>query len=161
MLNPSFETLPAFTVAGMETFDNPADRAFGKMWTMLMGSPHRIPHCTNNQIAYGIEVYTEEMKNERKWFYLAGYEVDDLVNLPVVFSVKVIPENTYAVFEYKGAITEELFNTFQKIYQEWLPDSGFELAGSYDFERYDERFLGPDNENSVLSIYIPVCKINP
>ena len=74
-------------------------------------------------------------------------------------SAKVIPANTYAVFEYKGAITPELGKLFKYIYSEWLPSSGYAIAGPYDFERYGKMFKGPDNPDSILEIFIPIKKL--
>jgi AraC family transcriptional regulator len=63
-----------------------------------------------------------------------------------------VPANTYAVFE---ATLPTLAETFDHIYNKWLPDSGCQQAIGPYFERYDANF-SPDNP--VLSIYIPVVK---
>jgi AraC family transcriptional regulator len=42
------------------------------------------------------------------------------------------------------------------IYGSWFPKSGYKVSGSPDIEWYDNRFLGPDNENSEVEIYIPI-----
>ena len=68
---------------------------------------------------------------------------------------KTLPANTYAVFTHRGSLTK-LGLTCQYIYGKWLPNSDYVLAGEYDFEHYDQRFQGTDNENTEFDIYVPV-----
>jgi predicted transcriptional regulator YdeE len=42
------------------------------------------------------------------------------------------------------------------ITREWLPGSGFKQAAPYDFERYDARFKGADNDESLTDICVPI-----
>ena len=46
---------------------------------------------------------------------------------------------------------------FGYIYGQWLPKSGFRQAGPYDLERYDARFKGPDDDESVMEICVPIA----
>ncbi|WP_230969085.1 GyrI-like domain-containing protein [Nitrogeniibacter aestuarii] len=156
VMSPRIVELDGFHVVGMQTFGNPSDGSFPNMWSALFNFEGSIPNITNDTVSYGIETYTKEHHTQGKWFYMAGRQVEDLSNVPVQMSAKHIPPNKYAVFEYKGSITARLGEQFQYIYKDWLPESGYELAGPFDFEKYDARFLGSDNENSVFEIYIPI-----
>ena len=156
IMSPRIVELDGFHVVGMQTFGSPADGSFPNMWSALFNFEGSIPNIANDMVSYGIETYTKEHHTQGKWFYMAGRQVEDLSNVPVQMSAKHIPPNKYAVFVYKGSITSRLGEQFQYIYKEWLPKSGYELAGPFDFEKYDKRFLGPDNEDSVFEIYIPV-----
>ena len=151
-------TLPNLTIVGMQTFGNVEDGSPRQMWEALWNNDIEIPGRINKNTMYGIETYTKEMQTSKKWFFMAGVEVDSLDNMPIQMSAKLIPENTYACFEYKGAISPELglSEIFQKIYN-WLPDSGYRQAAPYDIERYDERFVY-DHDDSVMEILIPICK---
>ena len=106
----------------------------------------------------GIETYPPTFSVERKWFYMAAVEVTSFDDLPVGAVAKVIPANVYAVFTYKGKLPGRIGEVFGYIYGEWLPKSGCKQAGPYDFERYGERFKGPDNEDSVTEICVPIEK---
>ena len=139
-MEPKIVQLDAFSVAGFQTFGNPMNGTFGKMWSILFESGIKIENHTNSEFSYGIESYTEEFDTEKKWFYLAGVEVSSLEKIPTAMSGKVIPANTYAVFEYKGKISSKLGELFGYIYGEWLPKSGYVIAGSYDFECYGKEF---------------------
>ncbi|MCP1184566.1 GyrI-like domain-containing protein [Paenibacillus sp. 1781tsa1] len=75
-----------------------------------------------------------------------------------MFEIKRKPETEdifYAVFTHKGTLAR-LNDTFQYIYETWLPQSGSVRTNAPEFARYDQRYLGPTNEDSVLDIYIPV-----
>lgn len=61
----------------------------------------------------------------------------------------------YAVFTHKGKI-DALKMTYDYIWGTWLLCSGFEIDSRDDFELYDGRFLGADNDLSEIDIYIPV-----
>lgn len=65
------------------------------------------------------------------------------------------PETTFLVFEAKGAITEGmLWKTWQRIYGEFLPQSGYVQRDLPTIERYvtwDE-----EKDDMLVEIYIPV-----
>ncbi len=64
----------------------------------------------------------------------------------------------YAVFMHKGAY-ENLGDTYQQIFQHWLPESGYQLKESPLFDKYlnrDPRKTKP--ENLKTEIHIPVFK---
>ncbi|MEK3837316.1 MULTISPECIES: AraC family transcriptional regulator [unclassified Paenibacillus] len=75
--------------------------------------------------------------------------------VPLGMAAKLLPAATYAVFTHKGTLAR-LNDTFQYIYETWLPQSGSVRTNAPEFARYDQRYLGPTNEDSVLDIYIPV-----
>ncbi|MDA3901511.1 MAG: hypothetical protein PF637_13465 [Spirochaetes bacterium] len=47
-------------------------------------------------------------------------------------------------------------NTYKYIYETFLPETEYKLPYLYNFEQYGERSLGPDNEESISEIYIPI-----
>ncbi|ETT74663.1 right origin-binding protein [Paenibacillus sp. FSL R7-277] len=75
--------------------------------------------------------------------------------VPLGMAAKLLPAATYAVFTHKGTLAR-LNDTFQYIYETWLPQSGSVRTNAPEFARYDQRYLGPTSEDSVLDIYIPV-----
>jgi len=159
-MEPEFITLGEIKLAGMQTFGNVEQGSPPEMWQVLMNNPMDVPDRVNPELYYGLESYTREMESTGKWFYLAGVEVSGFESLPVQLCARRIPASEYAVFEYHGAISPRLKETFEYIYRQWLPQSGYMQNGPYDLERYDTRFKGPDNEKSVFEILIPVTRCN-
>lgn len=69
-----------------------------------------------------------------------------------------IPMIEYVVFTFKGP-SENSGLVHNYLYSTWLRQNDYELSDSYNFEVYDERFKGPDAEDSLTDIYFPVSKI--
>ena len=78
--------------------------------------------------------------------------------MPVELLVKVLPPATYAVFTMRGQ--QIISDWHHAIYHQWLPQSGYQIAGGYSFQFYDHRFKGLDNvDESVLDVYMPVMAV--
>jgi AraC family transcriptional regulator len=93
--------------------------------------------------------------------YLIGFEVGEeteLENKELVYHT--IPAATYAVFTTEPTKSETFSDviqgTWQKIFQEWFPTSGYQHAGTPEFEWYDDRSSDP--KHMVMDIYIPIVK---
>jgi predicted dithiol-disulfide oxidoreductase (DUF899 family)/predicted transcriptional regulator YdeE len=87
--------------------------------------------------------------------YLTGVEVSDLSGLPNDFSGIRLPAQKYAIFTYRGVVSD-LRYTIHAIWNEWLPGSGHEVAGSPAFlERYGERF-DPQTGTGDVEIWVPI-----
>ncbi|MEN6521378.1 MAG: GyrI-like domain-containing protein [Armatimonadota bacterium] len=88
-----------------------------------------------------------------EFYYIAAMEVSSFDEVPDGMSTKTVPAAKYAVFTHKGPVSK-LHDTFQKIYTEWIPASGLEIAGNYCFEYYGGCF--DNSENSLMDIYVPL-----
>ena len=86
--------------------------------------------------------------------YIIGSEVTSIENTPEDMVCKMIPAGNYAVFTARGKMPGSIQETFKYIYQEWLPNSGYQRANSADFELYDERCRNA--ENAEVDIYVPI-----
>lgn len=86
--------------------------------------------------------------------YMAGVEVESFDNLPNDVGRMRVPEQTYAVFTHRGHVSET-GRTWNYIWREWLPASGYEDADTPPLERFDERF-NPDTGNGEFEIWFPV-----
>lgn len=155
-MEPRIVNLPKFCVVGVSVFGDGQSGLFPKVWDMYMRI-RKDMKWKNEKVGFGVEFYTEEFEKEKKWFYMACGEVENLDNIPAAMVGKIIPAHTYAVFTHKGLL-RDLHKTFQYAYHEWLPASKHKIADCYDFELYDERFKGGDNPNSEIDIYIPVVE---
>lgn len=86
---------------------------------------------------------------------MVGIEIDKLDPLPYGVAIKTIEGGRYAVFTHKGTI-ETLLKTYEYIWGSWFLFTKEEIDDRKDLEIYDERFLGPDNPQSQIDIYIPI-----
>ena len=110
---------------------------------------------------YGVLRYPDAFGLDLSFTYLAGLEASAVS----VFESKQesleglerwrLPAASYLVFTHKGS-TQNLPLTYQYIYGSWFSQSANLLFAPYDFEYYDERFLGVDHPDSLCYIYVPV-----
>jgi len=87
--------------------------------------------------------------------YLAGVQVPSKDDVPSNFKYVEIPARRYAVFPHYGAV-QALAQTYERIMFEWLPHSGFKVAGA-DFERYSADFDVKKGTGTV-EVWVPVEK---
>jgi AraC family transcriptional regulator len=86
--------------------------------------------------------------------YIAGVEISKLDDLPEKYRWIEIQPQYYAVFKHKGSL-DTLPQTFQYIWETWLPKSGREAADAPEFERYSDDF-NPKLNTGVLEIWLPI-----
>lgn len=84
--------------------------------------------------------------------YVFGLEVHAGYKIPADYSIFSIPKSLYAVF----LTTPTIEDTWDYIFSEWLPNSGYELdTNGIPFEL----FYGKTIDYSFCDIYVPVVKI--
>ena len=99
----------------------------------------------------GVELHPEDSR------YIAGYFLKEDGDVWVRGEVEliVLPGGRVAVFTHKGPY-ETLWQTWNKIYRDWLPGSGEKLRDAYPYEVYvKERGKVPEEE-LITEIYIPI-----
>lgn len=149
-MKPEIKSKPAFTVVGMKYRGKNENNEIPQLWGTFRFKIGEIKNRVGP--AYGICDNHDEKTGE--FDYIAGIEVDNPPNIPDGMFSFTIPEKTYAVFT---CTLPTLFETFQRAYKEWLPQSGFKRADGPEFELYDVTFE-PGDETSKMYIYIPVVK---
>lgn len=105
---------------------------------------------------YGLDFSLVKPNSEfDKWIAI---EVENANDLPVGMDSFIIKSGTYAVFRFEGPVSD-----FPKsrayMFQDWLPNSGYELDHKVHFEILSESYR-KDLPNVKEDIWIPVRKIN-
>ncbi len=73
--------------------------------------------------------------------------------------VHEIPEHLWAVFPCKGPIPLPLQELNRRIFSEWLPASGYEIAEGYNIEHYSDPVdfkMGMQDPEYYTEVWIPV-----
>jgi AraC family transcriptional regulator len=86
--------------------------------------------------------------------YMCAIAVTDFESLPADFARISIQAQQYAVFTHEGHISG-LQATWNSIWNEWLPASGYGPADVPDFEVYDDRF-DPKTGMGLVEIWFPI-----
>ncbi|HEX6373969.1 MAG TPA: GyrI-like domain-containing protein [Longimicrobium sp.] len=86
--------------------------------------------------------------------YMTGAEVAALDALPPGLGRMRVPAQAYAVFTHRGHVST-LHATWDAIWNEWLPRSGYRLANTPEFELYDARF-DPRTGAGVIEVWASI-----
>jgi AraC family transcriptional regulator len=157
---PAFRTKEAFKIVGVERYTADGIPSIREAWAEFSKRSHEIKHAKLPGV-YGIEDYSRDFDMNKggfpKYYYIAGYEVNELADIPAGMTGKEIPAANYAVFTYEGPISG-IHEFFGFIYGEWMPKSGYSMDPklSLDFEHYAEPNM---DMNAVhLEIWVPVVR---
>ena len=79
-----------------------------------------------------------------------------LQQAPAGLELLAFPANTYAVFHFKGPMSETMPNAEKMIFAEWMPGSGYDPVDGADLEVYSQ--LPIDSPDYEFWSYVPVKK---
>lgn len=101
--------------------------------------------------AYGVRCNSDDAEN---FDYVCGAEVEHFSGIPSEWRCLRIPEQTYAVFVQRDHIST-IRATWNMIWNQWLPNSNFEVVDAPDFERYGENFNSLTGTGG-FEVWIPI-----
>lgn len=163
-MEPKLVTKPAFHIIGYElktkNEDGQNNKDIPKFWQQYMQNQlgSKIPNPVYKNVELGM--CTDFSPDTGEFIYVIGMEVKEGTPPPEGMVYKSFPELEYAVFttpkSNEGSFTSSIQSTWNYIFTEWFPQSGYEHNGAVEFELYDERCYG--SENKEMDIYIPVKK---
>jgi AraC family transcriptional regulator len=119
-------------------------------WQCFLPHLGRIPGQLG-RTAYGVRCNSDDMGN---FDYVCGAEVLDFSRLPADWSRVRIAEQRYAVFHQTGHVSV-IRSVWCSIWNQWLPESEYEVADAPDFERYGENFNSATGTGG-FEIWLPV-----
>jgi AraC family transcriptional regulator len=148
---PRFETTKPLLVAGVgDRFSHENGAGIPGLWQRFHQTVADFPGRTG-QVAYGVCCNGDDAGN---FDYIAGVEVKDFSDLPREFMRVRIPAQKYAVFTHREHIST-IRRSINAIWNQWLPNSGFQVADAPNFERYDESF-DPNTGEGGFEIWVPI-----
>lgn len=160
-IHPKIVELPDIKVIGLRGKTTLRDNVIPKLWQDFQTLLPQIPNCIPNGRGFGIceacnegnDIY--HMNADVLFSEVVGAEVDSFEGIMEPLVAKVLQGGRYAVFTHKGSLTF-LQKTFDYIWGTWFLNTREVLDNREDFELYDERFLGFDNPDSQVDLYIPI-----
>lgn len=158
-IRPRIVELDKIFVAGIRGETSTLHNILPELWNSLLEICSQIP-ASSDARRFGIcETDRTEVSISKDgnvtFSEIVGIEVDSFGCLPKGVDVKIIPGGRYAVFTHKGTVAT-LLKTYDYIWGSWVLFTKEKLDEREDFEIYDKRFLGADNVDSQIDIYIPV-----
>lgn len=167
-MEPRLITHPQLKLVGFSFYGDPfrmspgwtEENEIGRLWSRFMTYADQYQEqmaafVVNPGISYEVHIYNDETAVTGIYEVFVGVELADVVLAPLDTVIKVLPATQYAVFTIRGQAI--VGDWHLPIYQEWLPDSGYELAHSFHIQYHDGSFKGFDRlDESSLDVYVPV-----
>ena len=168
-MQPKIIESKPITIVGMSFYGDPfdthagwdEDNQIGLLWKRLFAFLKKdavFSSLSQSSAWYEVHIHSEETQSKGLFEVFVGVDIDlaRLTELPAQLLVKNLPGTQYAIFTFEG---EEISSDWEKILETWMSESGYQSAGTYNFQYYDERFKGLDRiSESVLDVYIPIKK---
>lgn len=154
-MEPKIVNRPAFKVIGLSYVGKNEHGEISVMWGEFNKRAHLVKSI-NDKEAFGLCFSTVEGGAQPGEFeYVAGFEVADNKNIPAGMVYRQVPAYKYAAFIHHGKL-DKLGETYQYIYNTWLPQSGLQLhPDKFDMEVYGEEFkLGADESKFYILVAI-------
>lgn len=151
-MNFHFVEKQAFEIVGLkETVDTTGGKFEPEIWKELEndGLLNRLGGFADNDFPGVLHVNANITAHRRDYFISVATTANDV---PPVLSKLIVPAATWAVFQTSGPQPETMLRTWERIYAEWLPSSGYELAEPIEFVRD----LNDPREPAANEIWIPV-----
>jgi AraC family transcriptional regulator len=138
-------------IAGLgERYNYETSAGIPMQWQRFAPHMGHIPGQVNG-MAYGVCSNGDDAGN---FDYLCGVEVSDFSKLHPEISRIGIPAQRYAVFSHRDHISA-IRQTWNTIWNKWLPESGYEVSDAPFFERYGENF-DPRSGMGGLELWVPI-----
>lgn len=150
---PRFEIGKTLLIAGIgQHYTSETSSGIPAQWQKI------VPYLGNisgqvGSTTYGVICQTDDAGNTE---YICGVEVSDFSKVQPELRRLRIPEQHYAVFAHKDHVST-MRQTWNSIWNKWLPESGYLVAEAPEFEKYGKEF-DPRSGNGGFEIWIPVRK---
>ncbi len=148
---PRFETHKPLLIVGLgERYNAENSAGIPAQWQRFAPHIGHIPEQVG-RTTYGVLCNSDDAGNTE---YISGVEVSGFSKAPAELSRLRIPEARYAVFTHRDHIAAILRTWFTN-FNQWLPESGYQLAEGPEFELYGENY-DPNDGSGGLEIWIPI-----
>jgi AraC family transcriptional regulator len=159
-MNIKIETKPAMTLVGQMAYFNGHGmenannfEVLPKLWKQFNAEFNERPNNVRRCFGY---IYESDDATKGQLRYLASYDKqEDTVELTNSITENV-PEQQYAIVPHHGLL-QNIGETLDAFYGQWLPESDYKMAGNTNIEVYDGRF-NPTDENSYFETWVPVTR---
>lgn len=160
------KTKPSFKLIGYELKttckDGQNHRDIPAFWQKYLreGMGCRIPNRVHEDSWVELGICADFDLESGDLSYIIGMEATSFDDVPDDMVCREFPEAKYAVFTTpkvpQDQFAASIQSTWGTIFSEWFPHSGYEHAGSAEFEYYDERCHPKLHELFQMDIYIPI-----
>ncbi|MDN3641389.1 GyrI-like domain-containing protein [Lutimonas halocynthiae] len=131
-----------------------------ELWSSFMPLRKKVTNAASTDL-YSMQIYGEILDYNKlnptstftKW---AAVEVKDHSKIPEELFPYELNEGLYAVFIHKGT-PQDFPKTFAYIFENWIPNSKYEVDYREHFELIPETYK-PDDPNAKEEVWIPILE---
>ncbi len=151
-LTPRIILKPPFSVVGLSRPLTRLNGDFEALWEELGDRYTELPQA-DPDMGYGVHTWEADER-----LYLAGLVLlgGGAGRVPDDMTVLRLEAQAYAIFTHTGTL-RTLLQMVARIFDGWMPGSGYKSEGKFYFEYYDDRFT-PGSPDSVLFLWVPVVQ---
>jgi AraC family transcriptional regulator len=144
-----------FAASGAWTEEN----EIGKLWKRFMAffadRGAETPSSAVPGIGYEVHIWGENVMETGQYEVFVGMAIGKIANVPIDFSIKIIPKTKFAVFTLSGDLIEKDLSVEMR---GWLEADGLHQTNTFIYNLYDERYKGMDNlKDSEIEVYVPIA----
>jgi AraC family transcriptional regulator len=155
---PEIKTIQPKTLIGKKTRMSMANNQTQTLWQSFMPHLRSIKHIVSSGL-YAMQIYDqvftiETINPQTEFEHWAAIEVSYVEDLPDNFSTHLLEGGKYAVFIHKG-LPQDFPKTLQYIFQQWLPQSEFQLDHREHFQLMGEKYKNND-PTSEEEVWVPI-----
>lgn len=154
MMEPRIVEKPEILIAGfVDSGQSIQDIDIGELWQKF---ERHSPHIRHQNPDIGYELHIEDVSEPKRHYCMTGVQVSAIEEVPVGMFFKVLPAGHYAVFTHR--LADGGFGGIYETMETWLKSSGYVEACPLEIQRFDARFRGPNDPESVIEYHIPIKK---
>lgn len=159
MKDPEIVEIDDKKLIGISLHTSLADDKTGILWQRFMSQKKNIQNKKSEDL-YSVQVYDEgfiagQFNSQSIYEKWAAVEVENYSELKDNLKGLNLPGGLYAVFKHKGS-AKEFPNTAKFIFENWIPESKYELDDRPHFEVLGKDYKGPEDPESIEKIWIPI-----
>jgi AraC family transcriptional regulator len=148
-MEPTIAELDNMILAGTPQFGSREDICPSMSWNRLEKIKKKLTNAINPNVIHGLSLLLPSYKNDKKFYYMASLQVEDVERIPIDFFIKILPHSKYAIFDIPDGDHAKMFEAYRYAYEEWLPDSSYEEAWPYNFESVN-------TTDGSIKVHIPI-----
>ena len=148
----------ALKVVGMKIHTSVEENRIPQLWNDFIARMDELDKIAVPDCSLGIclNEADSEFQEDSMFFYMVCKVVKDDSVIPSGMEYREISSQLVAVFTHFGSL-DTLSETYDYIYDKWLPKSEYKLFNADEIEWYDSRFKFGEKD-SQMDIHIPIIK---
>ena len=157
-MQPRIELLSEKKLVGKSLIMSLMNDKTAELWKSFMPERKMIKNKVGSDFI-SMQVYDKSLdfkdfNPQTEFTKCAMVETSNFNDIPKEMETRILEGGLYAVFVHKGTV-KDFPRTAHYIFNEWLPNSKYELDQRPHFELLGEKYI-PNDKNSEEEVWIPI-----